>query len=116
VELAGLLHPRRMLALLRDLVESRALQYKLEGSESLGKGPLVVCLDKSGSMAGAADIWATAVALALLEVAQRQRRPFALLSFDARVKDEVIVAPGEMLPEGALFIGCAGGTDICRVL
>jgi uncharacterized protein with von Willebrand factor type A (vWA) domain len=116
VELAGLLHPRRRLLLMRDLVEQRALQYHLEGTESLGKGPLVVCLDKSGSMSGASDIWATAVAIALLDVAHRQRRQFALLSFDARVKDEVIVKPGEPLPEDALFIGCAGGTDICKVL
>lgn len=116
VELAGLLHPRRRTALMRDLVEHRALQYRMEGSESLGKGPLVVCLDKSGSMSGPSDIWATAVALALLEIAHRQRRQFALLAFDARVKHEVIVKPGDPLPEDALFIGCAGGTEICRVL
>jgi Mg-chelatase subunit ChlD len=116
VELAGLLHPRRRMALMRDLVEHRALQYRMEGSESLGKGPLVVCLDKSGSMSGPSDIWATAVALALLEVAHRQRRQFALLAFDARVKHEVIVKPGEPLPEEALFTACAGGTEICRVL
>jgi uncharacterized protein with von Willebrand factor type A (vWA) domain len=116
VELAGLLHPRRKLALMRDLVENRALQYRLEGSDSLGKGPLVVCLDKSGSMSGASDIWATAVALALLDVAHKQRRQFALVCFDALVKHEVVVKPGEPLPEEALFIGCAGGTEICRVL
>jgi uncharacterized protein with von Willebrand factor type A (vWA) domain len=116
VELAGLLHPRRRTALMRDLVEHRALQYRMEGSESLGKGAIVVCLDKSGSMSGPSDIFATAAALALLEIAQKQRRLFALLAFDARVKHEVIVKPGDALPEEALFIGCAGGTEICRVL
>ncbi len=116
VELAGLLNPRRKLAFLRDLIENRALQYKLEGTDSLGRGPLVVCLDKSGSMSGPSDIWATAVALALLEIAHRQRRHFAVLSFDALVKHEVIVRPGEPLPESALFVGCAGGTSIERVL
>lgn len=116
VELASLLHPRRKLALMRDLIEQRALQYRLESTESLGKGPLVVCLDKSGSMSGPSDIWATAVALALLDVAQRQRRHFALLCFDAQVKHEVIVMPGDSLPEDALFVSCVGGTAIDRVL
>lgn len=116
VELAALMHPRRKLALMRDLVESRALQYRLEGTESLGKGPLVVCLDKSGSMSGPSDIWATAVALAMLDIAQRQKRMFALLCFDALVKHEVIVKPGDALPEDALFVSCVGGTAIDRVL
>ena len=116
VELAGLLHPLRRLVLMRDLVENRALQYRMEGTDSLGKGPLVVCLDKSGSMSGASDIWATAVALALLDVAQRQKRPFALLCFDAMVKHEVFVKVGEPLPEDALFVACVGGTSIQRVL
>ncbi len=74
-ELARFVHPKLRLAMLRDLTERRCLQYALTGSETLGKGPLVVCLDKSGSMDGPPDIWATAIALALLDVAQRERRP-----------------------------------------
>jgi Mg-chelatase subunit ChlD len=116
VELVGLVHPLRRLVLMRDLVENRALQYRMEGTESLGKGPLVVCLDKSGSMHGASDVWATAVALALLDVAQRQRRPFALIGFDSAVKHEAFVAVGEPLPEEALFVSCVGGTNIGRAL
>ena len=49
-------------------------------------------------------------------MAHRQKRQFALLPFDAQVKHEYIVKPGESLPEDALFIACAGGTDIGRVL
>jgi uncharacterized protein with von Willebrand factor type A (vWA) domain len=87
-ELGRLVNPKLRLAMLRDLSERRCLQYALTGSETLGKGPLVVCLDKSGSMDGPPDVWATAVALALLDVAQRQRRPFALLGFDEGIKHE----------------------------
>lgn len=112
VELARLTHPRLRLAALRDLVERKALQYELRGTASLGRGPLVVALDKSGSMEGQPDIWATAVALALLDTAQRERRPFALLGFDARVKYEALVAAGQALPEDGLFIACSGGTSI----
>lgn len=41
------------MALLRDLAERRRLQYQLTSNESLGRGPLVVALDKSTSMEGA---------------------------------------------------------------
>lgn len=116
VELAKLRRPRFRLALLRDLVERRAMQYQLSGAETLGKGPLVVCLDKSGSMDGPPDIWATAVALALLDIAKRQQRPFALLGFDGGVKFEALVQPHEPLPEEGLFVSCSGGTSIANVL
>lgn len=116
VELAKLRRPRFRLALLRDLVERRAMQYQLAGAETLGKGPLVVAIDKSGSMDGPPDIWATAVALALLDIAKRQRRPFALLAFDGGVKFEALVQPHEPLPEEGLFVSCSGGTSIANVL
>ncbi len=115
-ELVKLVHPKLRLALLRDLSERRCLQYALTGTETLGKGPLVVCLDKSGSMDGPPDIWATAVALALLDIAQRQRRPFALLGFDDIVKQEVIVKLGGRFPAAELFLSCGGGTDIANVI
>ena len=63
-------------------------------------------------MDGPRDIWATALSLALLDQAHRERRPFALVSFDYRVKFEAVVKPGEPLPEAALFTSCCGGTEI----
>jgi uncharacterized protein with von Willebrand factor type A (vWA) domain len=111
-ELARLIHPRLRLSVLRDMLEDRCLQYQLTGTAAMGKGPLVVLLDKSSSMAGERDVWATAVALALLEVARRERRTFALLGFDGSVKSEHIVQPGERLPLEALHVPCAGGTCI----
>jgi len=111
-ELVKLANPRLRPAFMRSLVERSTLQYQLIGNERLGKGPLVVLLDKSGSMDGPRDIWATALALALLDQAQRERRPFALVAFDYRVKFEAVVKPGEPLPEAALFTACAGGTEI----
>jgi uncharacterized protein with von Willebrand factor type A (vWA) domain len=111
-ELLKLTQPRLRLAFMRSFVERAALQYLLVGNAPLGKGPLVVLMDKSGSMDGPRDVWATALVLALLEQAQRERRMFALICFDAHVKFETIVKPGEPLPEAALFTGCAGGTEI----
>lgn len=116
LELARLVDARTRLAFLRDLSERACLQYEMRGPERLGRGPLVVCLDKSGSMDGPPDVWATAVALALLEVAHREARPFTVLSFNGAVKFEATVKPGEVLPEKALFVACSGGTDIGNVL
>jgi uncharacterized protein with von Willebrand factor type A (vWA) domain len=116
VELAKLSHRLLRLEFLRALLERRCLQYRLEGTATLGKGPLVVLLDKSGSMDGPRDVWATAVALALLDQAQRERRTFALLGFDARVKFEAVVKPTDALPEDGLFVSCCGGTEIAAAV
>lgn len=111
-ELVKLAHPKLRPAFMRSIVERSSLQYQLVGSEPLGKGPLVVLLDKSGSMDGARDVWATALTLALLDQARHERRAFALVCFDYQVKFEAVVKPGESLPEEGLFVACAGGTEI----
>jgi Bacterial regulatory protein, Fis family len=43
-------HPRLHALALRDLHERKCIQYALTGKERLGKGPLVLLLDRSGSM------------------------------------------------------------------
>ena len=57
---------------LRRLVERQLLQYRLEAPSA--RGPMVVCLDGSGSMQGSKELWAKAVALTLMEIARRERR------------------------------------------
>ncbi|BDG08652.1 VWA domain-containing protein [Anaeromyxobacter paludicola] len=119
VELARLTHPRRRLDFLRSLLERQVLEYQLTGKEPLGRGPLVVLLDKSSSMdsdGGARDIWATALALALFEQARAERRTFALIAYNAAPFHVEVVRPGDALPEEALFTRCGGGTSISAAL
>ncbi|MCB9651841.1 MAG: VWA domain-containing protein [Deltaproteobacteria bacterium] len=73
-ELLGLSKRRRALHLdfLRRLTEGELLQYDLHAPAA--RGPMVVCVDGSGSMQGSKEIWAKAVALTLMEVARRERR------------------------------------------
>ena len=111
-ELAKLRHPRRRLDFMRSLLERQLLQYQHAGNEVLGSGPIVLLLDKSGSMDGQKDTWATAVALALLEHAQAERRPFALIHVNGDVTYETTVEPGGQLSHEALFVSCGGGTEI----
>ena len=71
---------------IKKLIERQALQLRLEGQETLDKGPVILCVDGSGSMNGARNEWAMGVALALLEVCASQSRPFCLVHFDQKVQ------------------------------
>jgi uncharacterized protein with von Willebrand factor type A (vWA) domain len=82
-ELVTLRHPVLRRDFQRRLVEGRLLGYHLRGREDRGRGPLIVCLDGSGSMSGDKEIWAKAVALTLLEIARRQRRLFRFIGFSS---------------------------------
>lgn len=84
-ETMHLADPALEVLLHRKLAEGTALNYELRGRERRTQGPIIVCLDESGSMEGEPDCWAKAVALTLLDVAVKQRRDFALVHFDATV-------------------------------
>jgi uncharacterized protein with von Willebrand factor type A (vWA) domain len=80
-ELLGLRHVTLRRDVLRRLVDSELLVYALRAQEQKGRGPLVVCLDGSSSMAGDKEIWSKAVTLTLLDIAARQRRRFRSICF-----------------------------------
>jgi uncharacterized protein with von Willebrand factor type A (vWA) domain len=82
-ELIALRHPLRRREFTRRLVEGQLLTYGLRGAEEHGRGPMIVCLDGSSSMAGEKEIWSKAVALTLLEIARRQRRLFRFICFSS---------------------------------
>ncbi len=67
---------------LKKLSEGSLLQRKLEGKAKQGRGPVVVCVDVSGSMQGRKEAWSKGMALALLWIAQKQKRSFRLILFD----------------------------------
>jgi uncharacterized protein with von Willebrand factor type A (vWA) domain len=72
----------------KDFVEGKLLQYDMKGLEPMGRGPIIVCLDISVSMqTEGADEWAKAVTLALIGLAEKQKRSFGFILFDAKVRD-----------------------------
>lgn len=95
-QLAGLRHPSlRKLTLLR-LAEGTALQYRLEGKEPQGRGPIVVLLDRSGSMSGDPNCWASAVGIACTGLAIREKRSVLVVEFNYHVAQVTYVdAKGE---------------------
>ncbi len=65
----------------KDFLERNLAQYKLEGTERLGKGGIIACTDSSGSMRGAKHTFATATAMALLHFARKEKREFRWIHF-----------------------------------
>lgn len=65
-------------------MEGTLLNYQLRGSEKANRGAIVCLVDNSGSMAGDQEIWAKGVAMALLEIAKRERRDFYGIHFGSR--------------------------------
>ena len=85
-QIAGLRHPKMSKLVKRNIVERSLMQYRLEGKESKGRGPVVVLLDRSGSMDdGSSDVWASAIGIAMLGVARRQKRPVTVIGFNRAI-------------------------------
>jgi uncharacterized protein with von Willebrand factor type A (vWA) domain len=82
-ELLALRHPLLRRDFNRRFLDAELLLYALRAVEEKGRGPMIVCLDGSSSMAGDKEIWSKAVSLTLLDIAQRQRRLFRSICFAA---------------------------------
>lgn len=65
----------------KKYIDGELLQYELEGNDPEGKGPIVCCIDTSGSMSGDREIWSKGVAMGLFNIAKRQHRKFYAILF-----------------------------------
>ncbi|MBC2746218.1 MAG: VWA domain-containing protein [ANME-2 cluster archaeon] len=117
VELVNLRHPLLKKDFQRKFTESQLMQYQLRGNEKAGKGPVICCVDSSGSMDGESELWSKAVTLSLLEIAQMQNRAFAVIFFGSENEPlEIIeITKGEhnlinkVIQIAEYYLG--GGTD-----
>lgn len=95
-EIAMLKNPDRRFDFFRRYTEGQLLQYDLRAREPMERGPMIVLVDKSGSMGvGGAMDRASAVALALADTASRQKRQAAVIHFDTKVHQTEELKPGE---------------------
>ena len=86
VELAYLSDPRLHPAFYAKYADSQLMQRRMVGYQKQGRGPIIVILDSSGSMRSmlgktTKEAWSKAVALALLAIARKQKRDFAIIHF-----------------------------------
>lgn len=113
-ELALLGSATRKADFYRRYTEKQLLQYDLHSRQPQGRGPMVVLVDCSGSMAGERMDWATAVSLALVDTANRQKRHAAVVHFHTKVVQRVEFIPGKRNPADIVrvgSVGATGGTD-----
>lgn len=75
---------------LKDFSEHKLLQYKYESKEKKQKGPIIACIDNSGSMSGQPEIWSKTVALGLVEIAKLQKRSCFIIHFDSGRKEDCV--------------------------
>ena len=117
IEFGLYMHPLTKTDFLRRFVESETMQYEQKGREVLEKGPIVLCLDQSGSMYKL-DAQSKGFVLALMSIARKQRRDFCLIVFSTRinvykyVKGKMKVS--ELLCLARTFLG--GGTNFAMPL
>ncbi len=118
VELARLVVPELELDALRRIAEREALCREYSSAEPVGKGPVIVCLDESGSMAGEKIHTAKALALALAWVARHQRRWCALVAYSGDSGERLLPLPPGRWDEAKLadwlcaFIGRGSDLDV----
>jgi uncharacterized protein with von Willebrand factor type A (vWA) domain len=104
----------------RRYFDKELLQFKMRGTEEVGKGPIVVCIDKSGSMNGAPFRWAMAVAEALRRFASDEDRDYYAMFFGANSDRNRFDFPDGKGPFEKVmsFLSCVanGGTQFDGVL
>lgn len=113
VELAAYASPLTKLDFMRRYVEVQTLQYDAKDKEQLGKGPIILCLDQSGSM-DSQDTISKGFVLALMSIARKQRRDFALILFSGSARKAQLYERGkikvsDMVKLATTFL--SGGTD-----
>jgi uncharacterized protein with von Willebrand factor type A (vWA) domain len=117
-ELARLMVPELELDTLRRIVERQALCREHHAVEPVGKGPVIISLDESGSMEGVKIHTAKALALALAWVARSQRRWCALVAYSGDSGERLLPLPPGRWDEMKLadwlaaFIGRGSHLDV----
>ena len=117
-ELARLVVPELELDALRRIAERQALCHAHSAVEPVGKGPVLVVVDESGSMDGPKVHTAKALALALAWVARHQRRWCGLIAYSGNTGERLLALPPARWDERALcdwlgaFIGGGSALDV----
>ena len=98
----------------RRMTEKQLLTYSKEAHKQKNKGPIIVCVDTSGSMSGDQETWSKALSVGILEVAQMQKRDFACIIYSSHADDPIVIKKDEIAPQK--IIDCAerfhgGGTS-----
>ena len=78
---------------LRRYVERQLMCREHHSAEPVGKGPIVVCIDTSGSMMGEKSNTAKALALSLAWIARQQKRWCGLINYSGNTGHDLLALP-----------------------
>ena len=103
----------------RRMTEHQLLTYSKEAHKQKNKGPIIVCVDTSGSMQGDEEIWSKALTVGILEVAQMQKRDFACIIYSSHADKPIVIKKDEIAPQKIItcaerFHNGGGPKSLCR--
>lgn len=103
------------LLFLKKFADGELLQYRYRGKEEKGKGPIVLLIDRSGSMSGQNEVWARGVALTLQHIAMEDKRDIHVIYYDYKIFREIFLPKGRPVNPmewmNFISIGSDGGTS-----
>lgn len=110
-EFAALAHPLLKKQFMRKFAEGQLLINKWRGKQKAADGPIITAIDTSGSMTGEREAWAKAFAMALMEVAKKDKRAYSTIVFADRSHQKRIDGTDlpAMIDVGETFY--SGGTN-----
>lgn len=117
-ELGLLSNEKTKLDFLSRFAEGRTMMFSPEGKDNLGKGPIVICLDQSGSMKER-DEQSKGFILALAMIAKKQRRDFAVVTFSNKIGEVFTYPKGKITPNQLVDLAMffqGGGTHYVPAL
>ena len=113
IELASLVMPQSKLAFYRKFVEHETMIFDQKGKDSSGRGPIIICMDESSSMTPLKG-QSKAFCIALLTVAKKQKRDFAIVPFASQIGEVMIFKKGQATTQELLHFSdqfLTGGTN-----
>jgi uncharacterized protein with von Willebrand factor type A (vWA) domain len=117
-ELVKWTSPELELDTLRRLAERQLLSREVRSIPLVGKGPILVCVDESGSMEGEKAHAAKGLSLALAWIARRQKRWAGLIAYSGDSGERLLALPPGHWDEEKLaewlsaFIGRGSDLDV----
>lgn len=129
IEAATLLNPNTKPIFLKKFAEKKLMTYdfknQVDNTEQInikvkqqkekedGKGPIIICVDTSGSMQGTPEQVAKTVCFALTKIALKEKRKCFLISFSTKIQTIELTDLQNSLDKLVAFLGMSfnGGTD-----